>query len=473
MNFTYENQGINTYLVYQISENDSIDSMSLGMLTNNKISGLAAALFTQMDTKKFIKYNISAKISIRQFFSGTVNKKRLIGIFHSIVDGFLSAEDYMIDSNTILLDMDYIFADVSTCEAFLICLPIYSTEMASNNWGTFFKNIMFTTQFDQTENCDYVAKIINFLNSSPVLSLIDFKKILNEIKKDCVKVDSVDFVKEQCNVQHKITENPLQTTNIQSTIQDCKSSQVFIQSEKMVQDKISQDEKQELNENKKKIGMLGFLRNHNKENKELYQQQKDIKRQQKIENKNKNSITAMEKQKSNKKDFAIPGQTSIDAQSNIQPFETDVNSNKKTQPNIEIVSNIQPTVQSTNFGETTVLSKEKFGETTVLNGSVQQKQNIEPCLIRVKNNEKIVLNKPTFRIGKEKSYVDYFVSDNTAVSRSHADIITRDDTYFIIDTNSTNHTFINGSMIQSSVEVQITNGDKIRLGNEDFEFKLC
>lgn len=38
----------------------------------------------------------------------------------------------------------------------------------------------------------------------------------------------------------------------------------------------------------------------------------------------------------------------------------------------------------------------------------------------MKNNEKIKLVKPVFRIGKEKSYVDYFIGDNTTVSRSHA-----------------------------------------------------
>ena len=76
------------------------------------------------------------------------------------------------------------------------------------------------------------------------------------------------------------------------------------------------------------------------------------------------------------------------------------------------------------------------------------------------------------RIGKERSYVDYFIGDNTAISRSHANIITRDGVYFIVDTNSTNHTFVNGTMIQSNVETTITHGDTIRLANEDFEFKL-
>ena len=75
-------------------------------------------------------------------------------------------------------------------------------------------------------------------------------------------------------------------------------------------------------------------------------------------------------------------------------------------------------------------------------------------------------------MGKERSFVDYFIGDNTAVSRSHANFITRDGEYFVVDTNSTNHTFVNGQMIQSNSEVKISHGDTIRLGNEDFEFKI-
>ena len=104
----YENQGTSTYLVYEIKETDVIDSMSLGMITNNKISGLAQTVYTQMDKQMFIKYNVSAKVSVSQFFEGTVNRKRLIGVFNGIVDALISAEEYMIDTRSILLNMDYI-----------------------------------------------------------------------------------------------------------------------------------------------------------------------------------------------------------------------------------------------------------------------------------------------------------------------------------------------------------------------------
>lgn len=171
----YENQGTNTYLVYAIKEDDSVDSMSLGMLTNNKIHGLAPTLFTQMNSQKYIKYNVSAKVSVAQFFAGAVNKKRLLGVFTGIVNAMLAAEDYMLDPASIIMDLDYIFADVSTCETDLICLPIIDTEAKRPDLGMFFRNIMFNTQFDQTENCDHVAKIINYLMVLPFSHLMTFK----------------------------------------------------------------------------------------------------------------------------------------------------------------------------------------------------------------------------------------------------------------------------------------------------------
>lgn len=91
-------------------------------------------------------------------------------------------------------------------------------------------------------------------------------------------------------------------------------------------------------------------------------------------------------------------------------------------------------------------------------------------LTRVLNGEEVRINKPVFRLGKERSYVDYFVSDNNAVSRSHADIIIRAGRYYIRDLNSKNRTFINGSPIVPELETEISDGDRIKLANEEFIF---
>lgn len=115
--------------------------------------------------------------------------------------------------------------------------------------------------------------------------------------------------------------------------------------------------------------------------------------------------------------------------------------------------------------ETGLLVEEE--ETTLLENDEQVHF---PSLFRVLTEENISINKPVFRLGKEKSYADYFVSNNNAVSRSHADIITRGQRVFVIDLNSKNKTYINDLPIPVQQETEIFNGDRLRLANEEFIF---
>lgn len=104
---------------------------------------------------------------------------------------------------------------------------------------------------------------------------------------------------------------------------------------------------------------------------------------------------------------------------------------------------------------------------------VENNANVRfPTLFRVLTEETISINKPVFRLGKERSYVDYFVTNNIAVSRSHADIITRGNKYFVKDLNSKNRTYINDQELPIHMEVEIHDGDRLKLGNEEFVFNV-
>ena len=510
MDFYFENQGANTYLVYVVKPEDTIDTLSLGMLTNNKILGLAQTQFTQMDADRFIKYNVSAHISVKQFFEGSVNKKRLVGVFKGIVNALLSAEDYMIDTNSIIIDLNYMFADVSTCETVLICWPIVGADQGQNDLCAFFKNIMFSTQFDQTDNCDYVAKIINYLNSAVKFSLTDFKAVLESLEtvkgeksvapskqsavtKPVVKENDAAPVV-QPTIQHqtsippvqvKPTLPPQQPTNVgmkQSPATAAKSQTPPIPSKMAVPGQKASATPTVIPTTQsggKEISWFYLMQHYNKENAAAYKAQKEAKKAAK-------GKTTPAPQSSPKNSpqagvgFAVPGQSSQVKQPVVQPVVQQVQQPAVAMQTSAVNLCVQPAYvprevpqsQSMNFGETTVLGGGGIGETTVLNASHAPSQMIAPHLIRKKNSEKISINKPVYRIGKERSYVDYFIGDNTAISRSHANIVTREGAYFIVDTNSTNHTFVNGTMIQSNVETAIAHGDTIRLANEDFEFKL-
>lgn len=559
MSFTYENQGNNTYLVYKIGASDNVDTMSLGMITNNKIDGIVPTLFTQSDTDRFIKYNISAKVSAKEFLSGVVNKKRLLGVFISVLKAIKSTEEYMIDARSLLIDLEHIYVDVSKCDAMLVCLPLVR-QNESVNIPMFFKQIMFSTQFDQNENCDYVAQIINYLNSTPVFSVDAFEKLLMDIDADNLNIAaSKAVVGQQKPVQPQSQSQSQQPKPMQPAMNQLKNAQVQtnmpsqgkMQSQRETQSannvvqpnqvnfavpNMNPQNQNRINNNvqmgtnisgtyvettsEKQMSMFGLLTHYSKENKQIYERQKAQRKAQKEAEKNGVAMPGQNVKASNAS-FAIPGQP---PQQRPQPAQAQPQNVMPQQPQQQFaqpqrqftqsnqpqsqfaqpqpmpqaqqkpVQQVQPQpvqnqntntgmtgnpsvppqilenmTKAGNFGETTVLGVgSEAGETTVLGTS--QAQIIKPYLLRIKNNERIELNKPVFRIGKERSYVDYFVSDNTAVSRSHANIINKDNEFYIVDTNSTNHTYVNGSMIQSNVETKIEHGTKIRLANEDFEF---
>lgn len=556
MNINFETQGTITYAVYQIQPDDVVDTLGLGMLTNNKIPGLATTQFTQMDNDRFIKFNVSAKIPVSQFFSGQVTRKRLVGVFKGIVAALLSAEEYMIDPNSILLEMDNIFTDVSTCETILICLPV-QTNRPPVNLTQFFKNIMFSTQFDQTENCDYVAKIMNYLNSAPTFSLTDFNDLMIRIEQEskgqpapvrqpaapapAAPQPPVQPQQPQApRPQPQQPQQPMSNPGFKAPVQQPQPNMPKpggFQQPNVPQPNAAprpaqggfavpgqqppapqgfqvpgqapqQMPNQQAVPGGKKMSFMNLMMHYNKENAAIYKAQKEAAKngapmpnmpQQpmpagkppkggkgqppmpnqgfQVPGQRPNAPTPMQAPNANRppmpnQGFQVPGQkpgapTPMQAPMANQPMQA---ARPVYQPPVSA-----PVGQPMSFGETTVLGAggvAGIGETTVLGGGMMEKPQPKPMLIRAKNNERINIDKPIFRIGKERSYVDYFIGDNSAISRSHANIITRDGAYYIMDTNSTNHTYVNGSMIQSNTEVKLEQGYMIRLANEEFEFKI-
>ena len=92
-------------------------------------------------------------------------------------------------------------------------------------------------------------------------------------------------------------------------------------------------------------------------------------------------------------------------------------------------------------------------------------------LVRVATGAETRITKPDFTIGKAYGSVDFCIEGNPVISRRHAQIIMRDGNYYIKDTNSTNHVFVEGKMIPPETPVQICNGMKIRLADEIFLFR--
>ncbi len=572
MQFTFENKGTSSYLVYEIQPSDELDTMSVGMLTNNRIDGLAPVSFTQMDSIRKIHYNVTSKISVHQVFEVPVTRQRLLSIFSNIVSAFLSVEDYMIDLNSIVVDPNYIFVDVTTNEVMLICVPVISLTSREVDLQSFFKNLFFSVQYDSRENCAYIAQIINYLNSSMTFSLEEFKNILDtllygsgvvvpeEEKKpwDPSKMGTVDLEEYRkiigggsnggfsgqggsnsgfsgqggSNGGFSGQGGSNSGFSGQGGSNSGFSGQGSHRGEKVVS-------------TQKRMSFFHLMMHYSKENAAIYKAQKaqakqakyqqysHVNGQQGINGQRMNipgqnpqiprnggmyppppggkkqpkgmpgmnipgqnvqnpqyppqASPAKGKTKGKKPPMNIPGQTppggSLNGQFPQQPGRQEfiphgpgtpaVPGDKPWQeeyyPQAQVQGmNPNASGNKPDFGQTVILNP-KAGQTVVLNAAVAPSQ---PYLLRCKTGEKIPLNKPVFRIGKEKSYVDYCIADNKAISRSHANVIFKNGKYYVVDTNSTNHTYVNGKILPSNMEMEIAHGMKIRLADEEFEFHL-
>jgi len=94
----------------------------------------------------------------------------------------------------------------------------------------------------------------------------------------------------------------------------------------------------------------------------------------------------------------------------------------------------------------------------------------EVVLIRVKTGQREVITQERFMIGKERGRTDFYIGDNSAVSRMHACILKKGDGYFLTEEHATNGTFLNEELLYSGEEKLLKSGDKIRLADEEFEF---
>lgn len=464
MEFTYENQGINTFLVWKMEEKDVLDELIKGMAENNEIAGLLPLTFSQNNRERYIKYNISSKVTLKQYLSGIVSKSNFINAMLSLVNAILELDDYMIEKEKLLLDMEYIYINVGTAQVGLAVLPVENVS-EETDLAVFFRNIMFHVQFDQNENGNYIAAVLNFLNNGNPFSMTDFKKLLEEQlgeKKGAAesvieKVESKKVEASQSMAFHA-TQQPLA---FQQPVASNVSQQpaTFSATQQPATFQVPQQPAA--------APVAGAQPSKKKDKFSLFGKKKKEPEPKVKKEKNKKKGKSPAQQPVFQGGFAIPGQTA----ENVSSPQNGI-SQQPAAPVQQTVMPQQPVMQEVNmnFGETTVLTQ-TAAETTVLAANMTGAE-LKPYILRKKNNQKAFINKNEFRIGKEVNYVDFCIMDNSAVSRSHADIITRNGAYFIRDNNSLNHTFLDGRQLQGGVEVQLENGVKFKLADEDFEFWL-
>lgn len=438
--FYFDNKNSGSFLIFRPQKEDELDAFTLGMVSNNCIPGLLPIRFVQMNNERQFMYNVTAKVSLKQYMAGSVTKNRCIDILRGIAGTALSINEFMLDYSSLILDAEYIFLDVSTGELQMVCLPIVR-ERQNHDMRAYFRQMISSMVFFEEENMEYPAQILNALNG----------------KDSRTNQTGTGTGRRRRNREEThLSDNNFLLKHFMKQLEVIRGEEVEKPPKAPVVAIHSQHHKQP-GEHVNSIGEPGHFSDS-----ELF----DFGITDSLEY----PATETEHEEESRQTGRVKG---------ISAFFRRIRNlwEPKEETGLgdtgDFLQKFQPFRQGvSDFGEPTFLGDEQEDRATMLLSELESIKSSHPTayLLRKKNDETIEILGDTFKIGKEKQYVDYCIEDNPTVSRSHADIIRKENGFYIIDNNSTNHTCLDGVVIPNCKQIELRDGSKIALGNELFTF---
>lgn len=521
VSFSYETLENSSYLVATLKDGLEPITYQMEMLNNNEIENILSSNKHQNNEDIQIYYNVTSRVSLAQAVSRKkMDKESFLNVLSGAVTAFREANEYQLVNTGILLDMDYIFVKTGSFEPSFVYLPVCTEDEGVSYLKEFIIGLILKGVIE-VSNDNFVQVVLERMNSE-TLSLSEIEKMVIELKKTSPASGAKVASKPQANTnavkppyQEEVKPPPFAATAEEASVppvntpptpqkpsvpNNSKPGGMNIPGQSGDGGKKDEASEKKKNENPKKkegksnpkktimiglqvifaavllklvtsgalvnaetggidlkvvfaavlvIGATNFILYR-----ELFKNKEDG--EQKPEKK---------AEKQAKEKFSLPFKKSKD-----QPKQESVQQSAPQAPQpVPPQPPQQPPVQNYTPPASGGMQIES-DDTVVLTEDTEGSAYLE--IFDNGLSTKVPLNKPSILVGRLRGSVD-FVVDNNKVGKIHAEFISRGGSYYVKDYNSTNGTYINGSgqRINSNVECEIKNNDRITLANSEFILK--
>ncbi|MCD5401726.1 FHA domain-containing protein [candidate division NPL-UPA2 bacterium] len=472
-----------SYLVLQVGKHEKIIKHQVTTLAKNPVHTILQFKIIPKDDIMSFYYDITSKQTLaqtlkRKKFSKTEITDILIKICRVIID----CDNYYLHENNFLVSEDYIYINPATLEISLVYIPL---ELSGKQLNTEFYRLVnkLISNIDNTRgaNSDFVHQTLVEINVEP-FNFPQFSQYLAEVivggKDEPPAIESRAVYRTSENKREPLLQEPPARQPEQKSKKVLKKQTVTHQPS---QQNIPQEENIAKGQDDKKkktviillvqvllliglalvtletnliIDQAGVLDLTTLAALVLIVGAVDILIVKKLLA-GEESRTAEEKVKKQKQN-----NSKVKSKSKSKPRKQIKMPSKKDAKIAKIIPRERDSEpDSENFA--TVLMDS--GPDTEKGAYVSQVVNGEMKKIKISNNP--------FMIGKLRGQVDFLV-DSSTVSRIHAEICREDETYYIVDLNSRNGTYLNGEKIQSNTRYQLKNGDMLTFAREEVTFIL-
>lgn len=427
---------------------EKIDQEELEQFAQKNIQGFFKP---KMIKKKCIKYIGIPCMPLAGYLNQPINRHDFFNIMEQFVSAARGLWENGFTTESVVSDISHVYINGMTKEIQLIYLPTL-TNKTQNSFIELMETVVYTSSSSE-KNTDYINYFIQFIRNLGSVQKESIEKLENYIANEGGsanrKLSGTDRRFEGGMSNSGLTDGSedKNLTYFQEAIQEERDTEV-VNDERYsyLQRGTSSDF------NNSKLDYSYFRRGASGRNQE-----------------NSNIIPEENERimKSAGDGFKGVERNKMPDDGEIRPSENTLMSDEQ-----EVAADKKARTPDVDDNNTSMLGGDRSEDTDFLN-TAQEEITRNPVLYRISTGERIPLppENKVFRLGKEKGSVDYAIPDNHAVSRSHADIIRRDNKYYVFDLGSKNKTYINNRALPSQYEVEINNGDILKLANEEFEFR--
>lgn len=529
ISFKVRNIGSEKYLSYILSDDVEFDEELLDYLEENKIPELIDIIYEEDDENDYLTYNVTGRTTVDALLSNTANAEKILGIVRGIASGIVNLRDLGIPASYVVLHKGFTYVNPVTYDVGMLCVPVETDANINAEFRHFVRELLTNVTYDEKEDCNYVAKLLNMLNADK-FTVRSFYAQLTEIMESAGMDVEDDFVDIGSDVS--VSQSTVDTSSDTSMDDLPEYEDVSFGGD----DDDEEDEDEEiqvdnpifkdldLDDDEKKtssVDMSAF----DGDGLEEFEIDEEGDEEGFTEALTSDVDTPAEDKPAALTEVAetADGVTEIEL-GRTQEQEPVLISTDELPDKPPVVKNIKinrakiiqkavveaaeeakvdnPTEQiiapqfldgepETNMEPVRSRKKEEpektgTGSTVELTGGMNVVKDVEaektvaaknvpkamPYIVRVNTGERVMVNKAVFKIGKATRGVDYHVSGNGAVSKVHVIIYQREDGCYLKDNKATNGTYLNNVRLEENEEKMLTKDSTISIGGEDFIFKL-
>lgn len=510
--FKVKTIGDEKYLTYTMGEECELDEDVLDYCEENKPVELVDIIYEEDDDYDYLTYDISGRITLDDFIKNEVSCDKVLYLLRNIANSLISLKEQTIHLNYVLMNRSFMYVQ-EDCTVKCICVPVETEGAIAVEFKSFIRELLANMKYDVEEDLGYVGKLITYINGENfnLRGLIGLSEALMEEY-------GIGF--ESAN---EIASDGVEVVNSEPEVTEPKESGVadFMNSGDASDEPLPEIGDDEDEEDEEAIEQVPVTEEIKKDEADAPVEEKpeapqpteekadDAKKEEKTpgvketdENVIKNRLKALvgepvggaEPAKINSLDdldnllvkapVVKRNVVKVNRAALIQSAAEHEEDGETTEP-MSVVNSAEKKAANADIedisADMNVEKDNKPKSNSILSKTVDAvpkatsiitMQKAVPYLIRINTEERIMLNKATFKLGKASMGVDYTVGGNKAISRLHAIILQKDGVCYIKDNKSTNHTYVNDKMLEDDAEEILTHDSTIRLGDEEFKFKI-